>query len=303
VTRMDDDPTKFKVGYIGLGNMGGPMAKNLAKAGVDVTVYDRRQAAIDELAAVGAEAASSVGELAASVDVLLTCVLYDHQVKELFDGQDGILANGRPGLIVTVHSTISPDTAKDVAARAAERGIQVLDAPVSGASLASEKGTLTIMVGGDEATLQKIMPILEVIGEHIIPVGGPGAGQVAKLSNNIMALGNQLVAMEAIRFGESFGLEKDAILRVAAVSSGGSWMATNYAHFDRFGVEHTLAGSPELPHRLGKDLRYAVAVAQEQWIYLPITSLCSQLLPGMFKERWRRNDEAGRHARSGQETT
>lgn len=296
---MGSEASAFKVGYVGLGNMGGPMARNLAKARLDLTVYDRRQVAIDELVALGAKAGGSVGELAESVDVLLTCVLYDHQVKEIFDGDDGIIARGRPGLIVTVHSTISPDTITDVAARAAERGIQVLDAPVSGASIASEKGTLTIMVGGDEAALAKIMPVLSVIGENIIPVGGPGAGQAAKLSNNIMALGNQLVAMEAIRFGAAFGLDKEAILRVAAVSTGGSWMASNYSHFDRYGVEHTLAGTAELPHRLGKDLRYAITVAQERWTYLPITALCSQLLPGMFEERWRRNQEAAEAGEAG----
>jgi 3-hydroxyisobutyrate dehydrogenase-like beta-hydroxyacid dehydrogenase len=292
VTHMDSaNGMTRRVGYVGLGNMGGPMARNLARAGVDLAVYDRRDEAVDELVALGARRADSVGALAAQVDVLLTCVLYDSQVKEIFDGPDGIIENGLPGLIVTVHSTISPDTVQEVSERARTVGIRVLDAPVSGASIASEKGTLTIMVGGDESALEDVRPILSIIGEHIIHVGAPGMGQTAKLANNIMALGNQLVAMEAIRFGEAFGLEREALLRVAEVSTGASWMSSNYAHFDRFGVEHTLAGTPELPHRLGKDLRYAVGVAQDRWTYLPITSLCSQLLPAMFAERWKRNED------------
>jgi 3-hydroxyisobutyrate dehydrogenase len=277
-----------KIGFVGLGDMGGPMALNLAKAGVDLTVFDLRSEAVERLRLAGAKAAGSVGEVAADVDVLSTCVLYDHQVREIFLGSEGILANAKEGLVALIHSTILPDTVAEISRQAKDRGIAILDAPVSGSSIASRAGTLTVMVGGDAEALVAAGPLLSIVGENIIHVGSPGMGQVAKLANNIMSLGNQTVAMEAVRFAEAFGLDRRMLFDVVKVSTGASWAATNYEHFDRFGTEHTLAGTPELSHRLGLDLRYAVSLAQDRSTYLPVVSLCSQVMPGMFDDRWDR---------------
>lgn len=280
-----------RVGFIGLGNMGAPMAANVLRAGFDLTVFDVRADAVEALVAQGARAGGSVAEIASSVEVLCTCVLYDHQVREIFlgaDGTDGILAHAAPGLITTIHSTVPPATIEEIDTAAAGR-VAIIDAPVSGASSGSRAGTLTMMVGAHPDALDAARPVFEAVAEHVIHVGTPGMGQVAKLGNNIMALGNQLLAMEAVRFVEAFGLSAPRLFEVAEVSTGGSWAATNYAHFDRYGVEHTLAGTPELPHRLGKDLRHAVAVAQERWTYLPLTALASQLLPAMYADRWAAN--------------
>jgi 3-hydroxyisobutyrate dehydrogenase-like beta-hydroxyacid dehydrogenase len=131
------------------------------------------------------------------------------------------------------------------------------------------------------------MPIFDVVGEKVFRVGDVGAGQIVKLGNNIMALANALVAMEAVRFVESFGVDRSLFFEVAQASSGASAAVRDWPNVDRYGIEHTLAGTPELPHRLAKDLRYAVSVAQERWISLPIVALCSQLLPGMVDERWK----------------
>jgi 3-hydroxyisobutyrate dehydrogenase-like beta-hydroxyacid dehydrogenase len=286
--RAADRPT---VGFVGLGNMGAPMAVNIAKAGFDLVVHDRRPQAVDDLVAAGARRAASVAEIAAQVDVLCTCVLYDHQVREIFLGEDGILAHARPGLVAAVHSTVPPQTIEAIDEGATAAGVLLVDAPVSGASIAAEAGALTLIVGASDAALAGAAPVFEVVAEHVIRVGGPGMGQIAKLGNNIMALGNQLLAMEAVAFAEAFGLDRHRLFEVAAASTGASWAAANYAHFDRYGVEHTLAGTDELPHRLGKDLRYAVAIAQERRTSLPLTGLGSALLPGMFVERWRRNHE------------
>jgi 3-hydroxyisobutyrate dehydrogenase len=279
----------LKVGFIGLGNMGAPMATNIARAGFDLTVFDRREEAMLALMEHGAKRIESVAQMAATVDVLCSCVLYDHQINEIFSGDDGIIANARPGLVCTIHSTVLPETVVEVAVQAQKAGIHVIDAPVSGASIASKAGTLTVMVGGSEDAISVASPVLAAVGRNIIRVGDAGMGQVAKLANNIMSMGNQVVAMEAVRFAESFGLEKDRLFEVAEVSTGASWAASNYSHFDRYGVEHTLAGTDELPHRLGKDLRYAVTVAQDRWTYLPVVAVCSQVLPAMFAERWQRN--------------
>lgn len=280
---------RTRVGFIGLGNMGAPMAANIARAGVVLTVFDVRRGAVDDLVRIGARAAGSVAEIAADVDLLCTCVLYDHQVREIFLGADGILAHAAPGLVATIHSTVPPATIEEIVAGAGDT--RIVDAPVSGASTGSQAGTLTMIVGADPDALDVARPVFELVAEHVIHVGAPGLGQVAKLGNNIMALGNQLLAMEAVRFAGAFGLGADQLFEVAGVSTGASWAVANYAHFDRYGVEHTLAGTPELPHRLGKDLRYAVTVAQEHWTYLPLTALASQLLPAMYEDRWATNSE------------
>jgi 3-hydroxyisobutyrate dehydrogenase-like beta-hydroxyacid dehydrogenase len=279
--------------------MGAPMAANIARAGLDVTVFDTRPSAIDELVGLGARRAGSVAEIAGSVDVLCTCVLYDHQVRAIFLGDDGILENAKPGLVATIHSTVPPATLEDIVT-AADGRVEIVDAPVSGASTGSKAGTLTLIVGASDTALALVAPVFELVAGHVIHVGAPGMGQIAKLGNNIMALGNQLIAMEAVRFADAFGLNRERLFEVAVVSTGASWAAQNYAHFDRYGVEHTLAGTPELPHRLGKDLRYAVAVAQDRWTYLPLTALGSQLLPEMYRARWAANEGAANEGASNE---
>jgi 3-hydroxyisobutyrate dehydrogenase len=278
-----------KVGFVGLGNMGGPMATNLAKAGKEPVVYDLRPDSVRELESHGAVGATSLAELVRDCDVICTCVLYDHQAEEIFLGPNGIVTLGRAGQVASIHSTILPATVVKIAEAAAKKGIGIVDAPVSGGSVRSKSGELTLMIGGEDWAVERICPFFKIMGKELIRVGAAGAGQVVKLGNNIMALCNQVVHMEAIRFVRAHGVTQEALDRVASVSTGASWAASNYEHFDRYGVEHTLAGTPELPHRLGKDLRYAIAVAQEKWTYMPTVALCSQLLPGLFEERWADN--------------
>jgi len=281
-----------RIGFIGLGNMGAPMAAALATAGLAPRVFDLRAQAVAAAASRGAVAAASVREIVDHCDVIGTCLLYDDQVRELFLGAEGIVTLGRPGQVAAIHSTVLPETIRDIVAAAAARGIGIVDAPVSGGGERTQpgalEGTLTVMVGADDWAWEKAERMLRTVGRHVVRVGAPGAGQIVKLGNNIMALGNQVLHMEAIRFVEAFGVTREALDAVASVSSGASWAVASYAHFDRYGFEHTLGGTPEMPHRLGKDLRYAVSVAQEKWTYLPVVSLCAQLLPGMFEARWQK---------------
>jgi 3-hydroxyisobutyrate dehydrogenase len=282
----------IKPGFVGLGNMGGAMAMSLAKAGMTPKVHDLRVEAMDGIALHGGVPASLI-DLIDQCDVIGTCLLYDEQVQQLFLGPDGIVTRGRAGQVAMIHSTVLPATVRRIAEAAAAKGMGLIDAPVSGGGErlreGALEGTLTLMVGCEDWAFTEAEPVLRVMGSEVIRVGGPGAGQVVKLGNNIMALCNQVLHMEAIRFVEAFGVNREALARVAGVSSGASWAVSNYDHFDRYAVEHTLAGSPELPHRLGKDLRYVIEVAQAQWTYLPTVALCAQLLPELFEKRWAEN--------------
>ena len=218
---------------------------------------------------------------------MCTCVLYDEQVRAIFLGEGGIIEHARPGSVAVIHSTVYPSTINEIDAAARARGVHLVDAAVSGGSPRSRAGTLTLMVGGTPDAIDRVMPIFEVVGEKIFRVGDVGAGQIVKLGNNIMALVNALVSMEAVRFVESFGVDRERFFEVAQASSGASAALADWPNLDRYGVEHTLAGTAELPQRIAKDLRYAVSVAQEQWVPLPIVSLCSQLMPKMMDERWK----------------
>ena len=280
-----------QIGFVGLGNMGGPMATNIAKAGKNPLVFDLRKDVVEVLESHGATGADSMADLISKCDIIGTCLLYDHQVKELFLGPSGIVTLGRPGQVAMIHSTVLPETVQEIAAAAQAKGIGIVDAPVSGGSGGSKEGTLTLMIGAEDWSWEKAKPVLEIVGKELVRVGEPGTGQVVKLGNNIMALCNTVVHMEAIRFVKAFGVTQDALDRVASTSTGASWAASNHDHFDRYGVEHTLADTPELAPRLGKDLRYAIAVAQEKWTYLPTVALCSQLLPGLYEKRWAQNKE------------
>jgi 3-hydroxyisobutyrate dehydrogenase-like beta-hydroxyacid dehydrogenase len=275
------------VGFIGLGNMGAPMAETLCAAGVDVVAYDVRPEAVARLVDLGGRAATSVAGLVSATDVLLTCVLYDHQVRDVFLGPGGVLENAKPGLIAAIHSTIDPNTVIEIAAAAKTVGVEIVDAPVSGASTGAAAGTLTVIAGGSAEALEVLRPVLVHVAGHVFHVGPVGTAQIAKLANNIMFLCNQVVAMEAVRFAEAFDVDRKLLFEVAAVSTGASWAASNFDHFDRYGTEHTLAGTAELPHRFGKDLRQAIAIAQSAQTYLPVAGLVSQLLPEMFAERWK----------------
>jgi 3-hydroxyisobutyrate dehydrogenase len=277
----------MRVGFVGLGNMGGPMAANIAKAGFDLAVFDLREEALAEMEALGARRAASLGDLVASVDLLCVCVLHDAQLRELYFGPQGIIANARQGLLTAIHSTVPPATVLEIDAKGRDAGMTTIDAPVSGARDGSLAGALTIMVGAGDEALAQARPVFEAMGSNIFHVGDVGAGQVVKLGNNLMALANALVAMEAARLASAYGVKRDALFDVARVSSGASRAIDRWDIYDRYGAEHMLAGTEELSHQLAKDLRYAVSAATERRETLPIVALCSQLLPAMFAERWR----------------
>ena len=216
-----------RAGFIGLGIMGGGMSRNLLAAGFDLTVHNRTPERMRPLAEAGAATAASPAELAASCDVVFVCVSDTPDVEQVVLGDDGVIHGARPGSLVVDMSTISPQATRRIAARLAERGVAMLDAPVSGGSEGAAKGTLSIMVGGDAADVDRARPYLEAMGSAITHVGPTGAGQSCKLVNQILVVVNMLAAGEALLFAQAAGLDLDRTIEAVAGGAGGSWMLSN----------------------------------------------------------------------------
>ncbi|UUF00263.1 3-hydroxyisobutyrate dehydrogenase [Xanthomonas hortorum pv. pelargonii] len=219
---METD-TMSKIAFIGLGNMGGPMAANLIKAGHQLRVFDLVPAALDAAAAAGAHAAGSAHDTLADAEIVISMLPASRHVEGLYFGEAGILAQIPEGALVIDCSTIAPVTARKVAAAARARGLAMLDAPVSGGTAGAAAGTLTFIVGGAAETLERARPVLQAMGKNIFHVGDSGAGQVAKLCNN-MALGVIMAATgEALALGVAQGLDPAVLSQMMAVSTGRSW--------------------------------------------------------------------------------
>ncbi len=211
------------VAFIGLGNMGGPMAANLVKAGFPVRVFDLVPAAVETAVAAGATSAASAAEAVKGAQVVISMLPASRHVEGLFLGENGLLAAIEPGALVIDSSTIAPASARKVAQAAAARGLAMIDAPVSGGTAGAAAGTLTFIVGGEGDALERARPLLSAMGKNIFHMGGAGAGQVAKLCNN-MALGVIMAATgEAIALGVAHGLDARALSQMMAVSTSRSW--------------------------------------------------------------------------------
>ncbi|NIK43391.1 3-hydroxyisobutyrate dehydrogenase [Xanthomonas arboricola] len=212
-----------KIAFIGLGNMGGPMAANLSKAGHQLRVFDLVPAALDAAVAAGAHAASSAHDTLADAEIVISMLPASRHVEALYLGEAGILAQIPEGALVIDCSTIAPASARKLAAEAQARGLAVLDAPVSGGTAGAMAGSLTFIVGGAAQVLERARPVLQAMGKNIFHVGDNGAGQVAKLCNN-MALGVIMAATgEALALGVAQGLDPAVLSQMMAVSTGRSW--------------------------------------------------------------------------------
>lgn len=219
----------MRVGFIGLGVMGRSMSRNLHRAGFPVTVWNRTPSRMEEAVAWGAETAVSPKELAASSDVVITMVGDTPDVREVVEGPEGVLAGAWEGLILIDMSTISPEATGELARRTAEKGVRMLDAPVSGGDVGAQEGTLSIMVGGEEETLAEVTPLLEAMGKSIIHCGAIGAGQTVKACNQIMGGLNLLGMVEALSFAKKAGVDPETMIRVTSQGAAGSWALSNLA--------------------------------------------------------------------------
>jgi 3-hydroxyisobutyrate dehydrogenase len=214
-----------RIGFVGLGNMGGPMARNLIKAGHQVAGYDLVPAALKAFAAAGGTPAASAAAAAAGAEFVITMLPAGRHVRDAWLGAGGMAVASAPGAILIDCSTIDVDTARAVAA---EAGRSMLDAPVSGGTMGAEAGTLTFMVGGPDAGFAAAQPILAAMGRTIVHCGAAGAGQAAKVCNNMMLAANMIIASEALVLAEKLGLSHQALFDVVSKSSGQSWAMTTY---------------------------------------------------------------------------
>ncbi len=214
------------IAFIGLGNMGLPMAANLAKAGHAVAGSDVSAAAVERLVAAGGRAADPAAGLTA--EIVITMLPSGREVREVYLGPAGVVARAAPGTLLVDCSTIDVETARAVAAAAEAKGLPMLDAPVSGGVGGAQAGTLTFMVGGSEAAFARAQPVLEAMGRTIVHAGGSGTGQAAKICNN-MILGVSMIAVsEAFVLAEKLGLDHQKLFDIASKSSGQCWSLTSY---------------------------------------------------------------------------
>lgn len=217
-----------KIGFIGLGHMGQPMAQNLVEAGHELWVYDLAPAAVDVMVKLGATPANNVAELAASVEVVITMLQKGDQVKAVCFGDKGIYANLIKGGLHLDCSTIDVATAREIHAAASDVGIDMLDAPVSGGVGGAAAGTLTFMVGGEKTAFERAKSILEVMGKTIIHAGDAGNGQVAKICNNMLLAISMIGVSEAFTLGEKLGLDAKTLYDISSTASGQCWSMTSY---------------------------------------------------------------------------
>lgn len=269
-----------RVGFIGLGIMGAPMAANLLKAGFAVTVWNRSPSRTQPLLEAGASGADSPAGVAAASEVTLSCVTNSGDVEEVALGPNGVIEGAKHGSVYIDCSTIAPEMARKVSAALAKRGVAMLDAPVSGGDIGAQAGTLAIMVGGESKTFERCRPVLDAVGKTIVHVGPNGAGQVVKLCNQIAGGLNLLAAAEAIALARRAGVDPNRMLEVVSAGAAGSWMLSNLAPRAVRG-DYAPGFMVDL---MQKDLRLVLDAANDSHTPLPGTALVSQLFQSVQAE-------------------
>uniref|UniRef100_A0A5Q5CJW5 6-phosphogluconate dehydrogenase, NAD-binding protein n=1 Tax=Mycobacterium sp. (strain JLS) TaxID=164757 RepID=A0A5Q5CJW5_MYCSJ len=247
----------MRVGFIGLGSQGGPMARRIVEGGYELTLWARRPASLEPYADTAAKTAGTPAELAAASDLVCVCVVGDDDVREVLYGDTGVLAGLAPGAMIAIHSTVHPDTCREIAEKAAAHSVSVIDAPVSGGAPAVEQGKLLVMVGGEEADVEKARPVFATYADPIVHLGPLGSGQVTKILNNLLFTANLGSALSTLELGESLGIPRT---QLAEVLNGGSATSKALGSISMFGgtVE---ALAPIAGALLQKDVRHAASIA------------------------------------------
>ncbi len=269
-----------RIGFIGLGLMGTGMSKNLLKAGYTVTVWNRTASKMEPLVEAGAKAAGSPKEVAENSDVVIGIVSDSPDVEQVLLGPEGVINGAREGMICIDMSTISPITTREISAKLAEKGVKMLDAPVSGGVIGANNGTLSIMVGGDEGVFKECLPIFEAMGKTVTLVGGIGDGQVTKAVNQILVGTTMLGVAEALVFAKKAGVDVEKCHAAVSGGAAGSWQLTNTGG-------RVLRGDMEPGFKIKdylKDLRIIMETAESIEMPLPATSLVQQMYRGMQAE-------------------
>jgi 3-hydroxyisobutyrate dehydrogenase len=253
------EPVSTRVGFIGLGSQGGPMAHRIVDEGYPLTIWARRSATLESFQDTAAIVASTPADLGAASDIVGICVVADTDVEAVLLRPDGVFAGMAPGGIVAVHSTIHPDTCRRLAGIAAEHGVAVVDAPVSGGGMAAAERTLLVMVGGADPDVERCRPVFATFGEPVIHLGPLGSGQMAKLMNNFVFTAQVGIAMETYAFADRLGVDRAALAQVLLHGSGASRAATIVARsgFDTRGLS---GAAPLLRKDVGIMLDVAAAL-------------------------------------------
>jgi L-serine 3-dehydrogenase (NAD+) len=275
------------IAFIGLGHMGLPMARNLLKAGFALKVFDLVPAAVDELAKEGAQAASSAADAVQGADVVISMLPASRHVEGLYLGDAGLLNLLAPGTQVLECSTIAPESARKVHKAAAGRGLEMLDAPVSGGTAGAAAGTLTFMIGGAAATLEKARQVFAAMGKNIFHAGPDGAGQVAKVCNNQVLAVQMIATAEAMALGVASGLEPAVLAEIMRQSSGGNWTLEKYNPWP--GVMENAPASKGysggfMAELMAKDLGLAQEAAQVTASSTPMGALALQIYRLLLKQ-------------------
>lgn len=262
-----------RLGFIGLGIMGQGMAANLLSAGFSLTVWNRTVTRMQDLVGQGAHAGASPADVAERSDIIVICVSDTADVQEVMLGERGVIHGARSGALVIDCSTISPQATRDMALALSEAGVFMLDAPVSGGSEGAARGALSIMVGGEREQFERALPIFQAMGKTITHIGGHGAGQTAKLVNQVLVVGNCIAMCEALLFAQAGGVDLQKTYNAISQGAAGSWMFTHRA--------------PQIMQRdwrpgftidlQQKDLRLVLEAADDLGVPLPVTSLVFQL--------------------------
>lgn len=266
-----------KVGFIGLGTMGLPMVRNLIKARFNVTVYNRTASKVEKILKEGASGAGSPKEVAMRNPVVITMVSDTPDVESVLLGQNGVIEGIKPDSVVIDMSTISPEASRRIELQLRQKGCHMLDAPVSGGEQGAIEGTLSIMVGGEEAIFERCRPILEAMGRNIIHMGQNGMGQTVKLMNQILVAGNLSAAVEALVFAKKQGVNLEKAIKAIKDGAAGSWQFTNLA--PRIVKRDFRPGFKV--HLMQKDLGLVMEAAEASMIPLPVTGLIQQMFSSL----------------------
>jgi len=277
----------IRAGFIGLGNIGKPLASHLAPAGFATTVFDVAEAPVQELVAGGAKAARSPREVAEQADVIGICVPEDKHVHAVMTGHDGVLAGAASGTVVAIHSTILPSTAIEMAEAARDKGVFVLDACVTGGDQRAQQGVVTYLVGGDAAVLEKARPFLAASSEAIIHAGALGNGAKLKLCINVMTYLQWAAAYESFALAKASGLPIDVFENAGRANGQLTELMARYLSGHKLSDE--VRGDPNLQsylrghmHTAEKDLAWALQLGRENGVTLPVAGLVSQLMARLY---------------------
>ena len=277
----------MKIGLIGLGIMGKPMAKNLLKAGYDLTVSDLNQASVDEIVAAGAKAATNA-EIGETCDVVLTMVPNSPQVKAVMLGEDGVAAHMKPGSVFIDMSSINPVASKEIAAELAKRGIEMLDAPVSGGEPKAIDGTLSFMVGGKQEVFDRFKPVLESMGASVVLCGDVGAGNTTKLANQIIVACNIQALSEALTLAKMAGVDPELVFQAIRGGLAGSTVMNAKAPM-------MIEGNDKPGFKIDlhiKDLNNALDCAHTVGSPLPMTASVQEILQWLHNNGCGQNDHS-----------